>query len=329
MKINQIKLGIIMDPIQSINFYKDTTLALMLEAQQRGWQLWYMEQTDLFSADGKVYAWMRPIIVKNDAVNWFEFPEYKRQALQVSSLDIVLMRKDPPVDYKYIYTTQLLDLVAKQGTLVANNPQALRDFNEKTFITWFAQLCPAHLLTSNLAMFMAFANEHQHIVIKSLTSFGGNAVFKIHVPECNEDYLYKIFARFSLEGTTPVMLQRYIPDIMRTGDKRVFMINGEPYPYALARMPASGDFRGNLAVGAKGVGVKLTDNDLKICAVVGQTLRANRLYFVGLDIIGDYLTEINITCPTCVREVDREHGVNVSAVVLDGLQQARAAAKPM
>lgn len=319
----KLKIGIIMDPIQNIDFKKDTSLALLLAAQQRGWELWYMEQQDLFIRQGRVYAWARPLTVKNDAAGWYSLPEFSAPtAIELSALDVILMRKDPPVDRLFIHTTQLLELVELSGTLVINRPRALRDYNEKLFVSWFPQCCPPHLVTSNMQQLLEFAQEHGQMVLKELDSFGGAAVHKIDYAS-GDVVNNRVIATATVQGTQPVMAQRYIPEIIKSGDKRILLINGKPFPYALARIPANGDFRGNLAVGAAGVGVKLTERDYWLCAEVGPLLQAKGLVFVGLDVIGDYITEINITSPTCVREIYQEHGVDASEELLNCIEQLK------
>lgn len=339
-----IKLGIIMDPIQKINFNKDTSLALLLEAQRRSWTLYYMEQQDLFISNGKVFAKVMLLSVKADIDCWYNFIG-SQQIIELADLDVILMRKDPPVDRDFVHTTHMLDLVASTGTLVVNNPQALRDYNEKLFVTWFPQCCPPHLVTSDVKKLLNFTVEHSEVVLKQLDSFGGSAVYKINVNNYNNtldhtsasvsnkvvnskanikskqsDSIEDIILQATAHGTRPVMAQRYIEQVINQGDKRILLINGKPFPYALARVPAIGDFRGNLAAGATGVGVSLTERDYWLCAQIAPILQAKGLVFVGLDVIGDYITEINITSPTCVQEIKREHGVDASVELLNCIE---------
>lgn len=311
----QIKLGIIMDPIESIHVQKDSTLAMLLEAQKRKWLILYMEQKDLFLRDGKVYARMRELQVFNNEKKWFAFGKEKIQLL--NKLNVVLMRKDPPVNSQYIYTTHLLDIAENAGLLVVNKPQALRDFNEKLFTAWFPQCCPPTLITHAMSDVKEFLKEQGDIICKPLNGMGGVSIFRL---QKNDPNINVILETLTENNTRLTVAQRYIPEIKK-GDKRILMIDGKPIPYALARMAAPGETRANLAVGGKGVGVKLSKRDQWICEQVGQTLQEKGLLFVGLDVIGDYLTEINLTSPTCIRELDKTFDLNISAQLLDVIQR--------
>lgn len=306
-------LGVIMDPIAGINPKKDTTLALLLAAQQRHWPIFYMEIQDLFLVNEKPYARMRSLQVKNDAKHWFEFGKETIAALD--SLSVILMRKDPPLDMQYIYATQLLDKAEQQGVLIANHSQSLRDFNEKLFTLNFPQCCPPSLVTSSIQMAQKFLLEHQDIIAKPLDGMGGRSVFRVRENDPNSNVILETLTN---NNQSYMMVQRYIPEVLM-GDKRIIMINGEPIPYALARFPASGETRANLAVGGIGKAVKLSERDVWICQQVAPILREKGLLFVGLDVIGDYLTEINITSPTGVRELDTQCKLNIGAQFIDAI----------
>jgi glutathione synthase len=313
-----IRLGVVMDPIGSIHIKKDTTYAMLLEAQARGWPIAYMEQRDLYLRDGRAYARMRALKLFRDTVPWFEFgPE---TIAPLGSLDAILMRKDPPFDTEYVYTTHLLELAEAEGVLVVNRPQSLRDANEKLFAAWFPQCTPPTLVTREAAHIRDFLAEQGEIVLKPLDAMGGGSVFRLHAGEPNVNVAIETL---TARGTRFAMAQRFLPEIA-SGDKRILLIDGEPAcPYALARLPAAGDFRGNLAAGAKPQGVALTARDRWICEQVAPVLRRKGLLFVGLDVIGDWLTEINVTSPTCVRELDAIYGLNLSARFLDVLERKR------
>lgn len=304
-------LGVIMDPIATINPKKDTTLALLLAAQQRNWPVVYMEIKDLFLINDRPYAHMRSLEVKDDQESWFAFG--KETIAPLSNLSVILMRKDPPVDMPYIYATQLLDKAQQQGVLVVNHPQSLRDCNEKLFTLNFPRCCPPSLVTTHIKTAKEFLLEHQDIIAKPLDGMGGSSVFRIRAndPNCNV-----ILETLTTHNRSFTMVQRYIPEVL-AGDKRIIMINGEPIPYGLARIAAAGETRANLAVGGAGKVVKLTERDNWICQQIGPTLRKKGLLFVGIDVIGDYLTEINITSPTGVREIDAETQLNISAQFID------------
>jgi glutathione synthase len=304
-------LGVIMDPIEGISPKKDTTLALLLAAQQRHWPIFYMEARDLFLVNDKPYARMRSLQVKDDVKNWFEYGKETIAALE--SLSVILMRKDPPIDMQYIYTTQLLDKAQEQGVLIANRPQSLRDFNEKLSTLNFPECCPPSLVTSSIQTAQEFLQEHQDIIAKPLDGMGGRSVFRLRVHDPNSNV---ILETLTANNQSYMMVQRYIKEV-REGDKRIIMIEGEPVPYALARIAPLGETRANLAVGGKGQAVKLTERDSWICQQVGSCLREKGLLFVGLDVIGDYLTEINITSPTGVREIDAQCDLNIGTQFID------------
>jgi glutathione synthase len=313
-----VKLGVVMDPIATINPKKDSTLAMLLAAQQRGWTLAYMELGDLSLRDGKAFAWTRELSVQDSLSDWYRFGA--RSLRPLAELDVILMRKDPPVDTEYLYATQILELAEADGVLVANKPQSLRDANEKLYTAWFAQCTPPTLVTRSAAEIRGFLNDHQDIILKPLHGMGGHAVFRLHGSDHNINVVIETLTQV---GTRYVMAQRYLPEI-RDGDKRILMIDGEPVPYALARVPAPGETRGNLAAGGSGVGVPLSERDRWICAQVGPSLRHKGLVFVGLDVIGDYLTEINVTSPTCIRELDSLYGLDIAGRFMECLERQLA-----
>ncbi len=311
-----IKLGVVMDSIDTITPYKDSTLAMMLEAQQRNWQIYYMEQNDLFLRDGQAYGTMKRLVVHDDPTNWFEY-QSSEETSYLSSLDVILMRKDPPFDMEYIYSTYILEKAEAEGVLVVNKPQSLRDANEKLYTSWFPQCCPSSLISRKQAQLRAFLQEHEDIIIKPLDGMGGASIFRLHKGDYNISVILETLTRHE---TRYIMAQRYIPEISQ-GDKRILVINGEPVPYALARIPAKGETRGNLAAGGRGESRPLSARDYWICEQVKETLIKKGLLFVGLDVIGDYLTEINVTSPTCIRELDKNHSLNIAGLLMDAIEK--------
>lgn len=312
-----IKLGVVMDPITDINFKKDTTLALLNAAQQQGCELFYMEQKDLYIREGKAMAQMATLQVFMDPEHWFELGAEESRPL--ADLDIILMRKDPPFDSEFVYSTYILELAQEAGVLVANHPRSLRDCNEKVFATRFPHLMTPTLVTRRADLLKAFHREHGDVIFKPLDGMGGSSIFRLKQDDPNVSV---IIETLTAHGDQQIMAQKYIPAIT-DGDKRILMINGEPVPYCLARIPASGETRGNLAAGGRGETRPLTDTDRRIAEEVGPELRARGLYFVGLDVIGDRLTEINVTSPTCVREISRDSGIDVAAQFISTLLQMR------
>lgn len=309
-----VKLGVVMDPISEITVKKDSTLAMLLAAQARGWPLEYMELKDLYLRDGICHGRMRALAVRDDLQDWFDLGEAETRPL--SELDVVLMRKDPPFDMEYIYATYLLERAEQTGVLVVNKPQSLRDANEKMYTAWFPQCCPPTLVTREMSRLYEFLNVEKEIIVKPLDGMGGASVFRVTEGEANTKVIFETMTRHESRF---VMAQRFVPEI-RDGDKRVLLINGEPLPYALARVPAEGDARGNLAAGATGVGVELGERERWIAAQVGPVVRSKGLSFVGLDVIGDYLTEINVTSPTCIRELDAIYGLDIGAQLMDAIE---------
>ncbi|MGH8398092.1 MAG: glutathione synthase [Gammaproteobacteria bacterium] len=311
MSQSAIKIGVVMDPIGAIKPAKDTTLAMLLAAQARGWSLYYLEQPDLYLLDGEARGHTRRLTVSDQAEGWFHWGE--EQDLALATLDVILMRKDPPFDMEYVYTTYILERAAQAGALVINHPQALRDANEKAYTAWFAQCCPPTLMSRSMPRIRAFLAKHGKIVVKPLDGMGGSSVF---ILAQNDPNLSVVLETLTSYGTRLAISQKYIPEI-REGDKRILLIDGVPVPYALARMPAPGESRGNLAAGGHGVGVPLSQRDRWICSQVAPALREKGLLFVGLDVIGDYLTEINVTSPTCARELDTLYGLDITGQLMD------------
>jgi len=309
-----ITLGVIMDPIASITPYKDSTLAMMLEAQRRGWEIYYMTPDQLYLDQGKVRTHAQKVRVKDDNQNWYELAD--KEDISVTKFHIMLVRQDPPVDSNYLYCTYLLDMAEKEGVLVSNKPSSIRDCNEKLFATQFPQCTTPTLVTSSSDLLRAFVAEHQDTIMKPLDGMGGSNIFRVQQGDPNLSVIAEILTE---HGSTPIMIQRYIPEIVE-GDKRILMINGEPVDYALARIPQQGETRGNIAAGGRGEGRELTERDRWICAQVGPVLKEKGLHFVGLDVIGDYLTEINVTSPTCIRELDAIYDINIAAGLLDFLE---------
>ena len=303
-----------MDPITKITVAKDSTFAMLLEAQKREWDIFYMEQADLFLQDGKAFAKTHRLKVKDDPEKWFQVLSSK--TLPLSELDVILMRKDPPFNLNYIYTTYLLEQAESHDVLIVNKPQSLRDANEKLFTSWFPQCCPPTLVSSKAELFKKFLQDQKEIILKPLDGMGGANVFHLREGDFNVSVIVETLTQ---NETQPIMAQKFIPEIA-AGDKRIILINGEPVPYALARIPAEGEIRGNIAAGGSVVGAELTDRDRWICQQVGPVLRSKGLLFVGLDVIGDYLTEINVTSPTCVRQLDALYGLNISGQLMDVIE---------
>jgi glutathione synthase len=308
-------IGFIMDPIEHIKSYKDSTFAMMLAAQKRGWHIHYMTTSDLFLDNSTLRMNTRDIQVHDDPHHWFSYDsEFK--TIGAETLDVLFMRKDPPFDINYLNTTYLLDHAKAQGVLVINDPQAIRDANEKMYTTWFPQCCVPYLVSSQATLIKQFIAMHKNVILKPLDSMGGDSIFKVHEQEPN---INVILETLTYHGQRLIMAQQFIPDITE-GDKRILLINGEPIPYALARIPAAGETRANLVAGGTGRGQALSDRDRWLCAQVGPTLRQRGLFFVGIDVIGDYLTEINVTSPTCIRELEQQFQLDIAGQLLDAVE---------
>ncbi len=311
-------VAVLMDPIGAIHVEKDSTLALLLEAQRRGHELLYMTQGDLALRDAVPYARLAVLRVRDDRDNWFSLdaPHWR----DLRDVDIVLARKDPPFDAQFLYDTMVLELAQAAGVRVINDPRGLRDANEKLFSLHFPQCIPPTVIARDAAEIRCFVAEHGDVVLKPLDGMGGRSIFRSGRGDPN---LNVIIETLTGEGRNFTVAQRYIPEI-RDGDKRILMIDGEPVPFVLARMPQGDDFRGNLARGGKGIGRPLSENDRRIAALVGPELRKRGMRFVGLDVIGDYLTEVNVTSPTCIRELDAQFGLNIAGMLFDAIEAAPA-----
>ena len=309
-----IQLAIVMDPIGSIKIHKDSSFAMLLAAQARGWTLLYMEQQNLFLRDGEAFAMTRSVEVRDQAGDWFKLGE--PEELRLGELDVILMRKDPPLDMEFIYTTHLLEQAERAGALVVNRPSALRNCNEKLFAAQFPDCCAPNLVSRDPARLRGFLDKYGDIILKPLDGMGGASIFRIQADDPN---ISVILETLTALGQRTAMAQQFIPEIS-AGDKRILMVDGEPVPYALARIPAKGETRGNLAAGGRGEGIELSERDRWICSQVGPELRARGLLFVGLDVIGDYLTEINVTSPTCIRELDHLYDLDIAGQLMDSIQ---------
>jgi glutathione synthase len=315
-----IRLGVVMDPIEDIKPKKDSTLAMLLAAQARGWELHYAEFSHLYLRDGAPMGRWAPLAVRPDAGDWFTRGEAVVRSF--ADLDVVLMRKDPPFDMEYIYSTYILDRAEQAGTLVVNRPQGLRDMNEKVYTAWFPDCCAPTLITRNMADMHAFQREHGKIVCKPLYGMGGRSVFVIEPGDKNAQVIFETLTEY---GTRFAIVQRYVPEIVSGGDCRVILVDGEPVPFALARIPSSSDNRGNLAAGATGVARPLNDRDRWLAAQIGPALRDRGMLFVGLDVIGNFVTEINVTSPTGIREIDQQCGTDIAGLLMDAISRRLAA----
>ena len=318
----RIRLGVVMDPIDDIKYAKDSTLAMLLAAQARGFELFYLEQRDLSLRDGVALGHARPLAVRADPDGWFTLGEAKPTRL--GDFDCLLMRKDPPFDTEYIYTTYVLERAEEQGALVVNRPQGLRDMNEKVYTAWYPHCCAPTLITRSMQDMEAFLREHGKIVCKPLHGMGGSSIFVLERQDKNMNVTFETLTDY---GQRFAIVQRYIPEIVESGDSRVLLIDGEPVPHALARIPSAHDHRGNLAAGAKGVGRPLNDRDRWLAQQIGPAMAAKGMLFVGLDVIGGYVTEINVTSPTGIRELDRYSGSNIGDLLMQAIER-RLRARP-
>jgi len=309
-----IKLGVVMDPISQSNVKKDSSIAMMLEAQSRGYQLYYMEMSDLYLDQGVCRATTKQVKVFDNPEKWYEFSE--SEDIAVSELDAVLMRKDPPFDTEYIYATYFLERAELEGTLIVNKPQSLRDCNEKLFTAWFPELTPRTLVTRNAQQIRQFHQENKDIIIKPLDGMGGSSIFRIKEDDANVGVIIETLTN---HGEVYAMVQGYMPEIV-DGDKRILIVNGEVIPYCLARIPAQGETRGNLAAGGKGEARPLSPSDKMLAETIAPELKKRGLYFVGLDVIGDKVTEINVTSPTCIKEIEAAYPINISGKLMDAIE---------
>jgi len=314
MSASKRRIGVVMDPIESITPKKDSSLAMLLEAQRRDMEIHYMLQNDLKLVAGDAIGHSRVLQVRDNDEDWFEFGA--EAEIQLGELDAILMRKDPPFDMEYVYTTYILGRAEAAGALIVNNPQALRDMNEKAYTAWFPQCAPLTLITRSMQEMKAFLAEHTRIVVKPLDGMGGKSIFVVGTEDKNANV---IFETLTDNGSRFAMAQVFIPEIS-DGDKRILLVDGQPVPYSLARIPSADDNRGNLVMGAVGEGRELTEREAWICAEVGPVLRESGVIFCGIDVIGDYLTEINVTSPTGIRELDRIFELNIAGQLFDAIE---------
>jgi glutathione synthase len=310
-----MEIGIVMDPIGSITAKKDSSLAMLLEASRRDAEIHYFEQQDLRMLSGKAIGRSTLLTVRDDNDDWFDFGE--QRDIELGDLDVILMRKDPPFNMEYVYTTYILDRAELAGALVVNAPQALRDMNEKAYTAWFPDCTPLTLVTRSMEQMKAFLAEHGRIVVKPLDGMGGRSIFVIQKGDNNANVIFETLTDY---GRQFAMAQVYIPEIT-LGDKRILLIDGEPVPYALARIPTGDDNRGNIVAGATTKGQELSDADKRICAEVGPVLREQGVLFAGIDVIGDYMTEVNVTSPTGIRELDRQFDLNIAGLMFDAIEK--------
>ena len=313
-----LRIGVVMDPIAAINPKKDSTLAMLLAAQARGWEIHTLELADLWLRDGTAWGRARPVAVRQDLHDWYTHGEPVAQPL--GTFDVLLMRKDPPFDTEYIYATYILERAEGAGCLVVNRPQGLRDMNEKVFTAWFPECCAPTLITRSMPDMHAFLAEHGKAVCKPLDGMGGRGIFVLDAGDKNASSVFETLTGY---GQHFAIIQRYLPEIVTGGDSRVILVDGVPVPYALARIPAATDHRGNLAAGAKGVGRPLTERDRWLCEQIGPTLRERGMLFVGLDVIGGYVTEINVTSPTGIRELDAQFELDIAGLLMDAIAVRR------
>lgn len=311
-------LLVVMDPIQRIHYQKDTTLALLWAAQDKGWRIFYAEQKNLYLLQGKAMGQLRPLQVFRDPASWYALDE--AEPLALADMQVILMRKDPPFDSQFVYTTYILEQAEREGALVVNRPQSLRDCNEKVFATQFPECCPPVLVSREPTLLRSFHKEHGDVIFKPLDGMGGSRIFRCRTDDPNVSVILETLTHYGAEF---IMAQRFIPAIS-DGDKRILVVDGEAIPYCLARIPASGETRGNLAAGGRGVVQPLSERDRWIVAQVAPSLKEKGLMFVGLDVIGDYLTEINVTSPTCAREIDRAFDTRIGERLIDAIESKLA-----
>ena len=316
-----VRLVVVMDPIEAIKPAKDSTLAILLAAQARGWQLFYAEQKDLWLRDGIAWGRLAPLKVFDDSTRWFE--RAAAQSAKLGEFDVVLMRKDPPFDMEFIYTTYILDRAAIQGALVCNRPQGLRDMNEKAYTAWFPECCAPTLITRDMHDMGEFLREHGKAVCKPLDGMGGKSIFVLEQGDKNRNVVFESLTGY---GTRYAIVQKYLPEIVTAGDCRIILVDGDPVPFALKRIPAPEDNRGNLAAGARAESRPLNDRDRWLCAQIGPALKAAGMLFVGLDVIGDYVTEINVTSPTGIRELNKKHAVDIGGMLVNSIGKLLGAA---
>jgi glutathione synthase len=320
MSLEPLQIAVVMDPIDHIKPAKDTTLAMMLAAQRRGWSLSYFELRHVWLRDGVAFGRAHPVTVRDDPADWYTLGDPR--TVRLGGFDAILMRKDPPFDTEYVYATYILERAEFEGALVVNRPQGLRDMNEKVYTAWFPECCAPTLITRDMSDMHAFLGEHGRIVCKPLYGMGGRSIFVLEAGDKNTNVVFETLTDY---GTRYAITQRYIPDIVTTGDARVILVDGEPVPYALARIPSANDNRGNLAAGAQGVGRALDERDRWLAGRIGPALRDRGMLFVGLDVIGGFVTEINVTSPTGVRELGRQFGTDIADLLMDAIARRVAA----
>lgn len=318
MSASKLRVGVVMDPIDSIKPVKDSSLAMLLEASRREAEIHYMQQSDLRMLAGVALARSRLLSVRDAEHDWFDLGPAKE--IRLGDLDVILMRKDPPFDMEYIYTSYILERAEQAGALIVNRPQSLRDMNEKAYTAWFPQCAPLTLVTRSMRDMKDFLAEHRKIVVKPLDGMGGKSIFVVSAGDNNANV---IFETLTDDGSRFAMAQVFIPEIS-AGDKRILLIDGEPVPYALARIPSADDNRGNLVMGAVGEARELSDRDRWICEEIGPVLKDRGVIFAGIDVIGDFLTEINVTSPTGIRELDRAFDLNIAATLFDAIESKMA-----
>ena len=318
---SRVRLVVVMDPIGAIKPAKDSTLRILLAAQARGWELFYAELKDLWLRDGIAWGRLAPLKVMDDPSRWFALGQSANAKL--GEFDVILMRKDPPFDTEYIYSTYILDRAQLQGALVCNRPQGLRDMNEKVYTAWFPECCAPTLITRDMHDMAEFLREHGKAVCKPLDGMGGKSIFVLENGDKNRNVVFETLTDF---GNRYAIVQRYLPEIVTAGDCRIILVDGEPVPFALKRIPLAEDNRGNLAAGARAESRALNDRDRWLCAQIGPKLRAAGMMFVGLDVIGDYVTEINVTSPTGIRELNKIHAIDIGAMLVDAIDKTLDAA---
>jgi glutathione synthase len=318
---SRVRLVVVMDPIEAIKPAKDSTLAILIAAQTRGWELFYAEQKDLYLRDGIAWGRLSPLQVFADPGTWFT--RGTPVAVKLGDYDAILMRKDPPFDMEFIYSTYILDRAQDQGARVFNDPQGLRDMNEKVYTAWFPECCASTLVTRDMHDMSEFLHEHGKAVCKPLDGMGGRSIFVLDQGDKNRNVVFETLTDY---GRRYAIVQRYLPEIVTGGDCRVILVDGEPVPFALRRMPSAEDNRGNLAAGARAESRPLNDRDRWLCSVIGPKLKAAGMIFVGLDVIGDYVTEINVTSPTGIQELNKKHNVDIGGKLIDAISRILDAA---
>jgi glutathione synthase len=320
-KSSRVRLVVVMDPIGAIKPAKDSTLRILLAAQARGWELFYAELKDLWLRDGIAWGRLAPLKVMDDPSSWFALGQSASSRL--GEFDVILMRKDPPFDTEYIYSTYILERAQLQGALVCNRPQGLRDMNEKVYTAWFPECCAPTLITRDMHAMGGFLSEHGKAVCKPLDGMGGKSIFVLEQGDKNRNVVFETLTDY---GTRYAIVQRYLPEIVTSGDCRIILVDGEPVPFALQRIPLPEDNRGNLAAGARAESRALNDRDRWLCAQIGPKMRAAGMIFVGLDVIGDFVTEINVTSPTGIRELNKKHAIDIGAMLVDAIDKTLEAA---